>query len=38
MTEAREEAASAVVSGNMYILGGLVDGKISNSSGDTSKA
>ena len=32
MSEAREEAASAVVSGNMYILGGLVDGKISNNS------
>ena len=32
MTEAREEAASAVVSGNMYVMGGLVGGKISNSS------
>ena len=32
MAEAREEAASAVVSGNLYVLGGLVDGLISNSS------
>lgn len=32
MTEPREEAASAVVSGNMYVMGGLVEGKISNSS------
>ena len=32
MAEAREEAASAVVSGNLYVLGGLVDGMISNSS------
>jgi hypothetical protein len=32
MKEAREEAASAVVSGNMYVMGGLVEGKISNSS------